>query len=81
MDDWKELLDLMQRLPRGSDQYNQVVGDAVVAVERGIKELEAEKIQVAQWIEEVHVIGMCGNALGPWMRLKRWAEDTLKESK
>ena len=42
MSTWKELLDLMQGLPRASDAYNQVVGDAVVAVDRGIKELEAE---------------------------------------
>ena len=41
MNGWKELIDLMQGLPRASDQYNQVVGDAVVAVDRGIEELEA----------------------------------------
>ena len=41
MNDWEELKELMQGLPRASDMYNQVVGDAVVAVDRGIKELEA----------------------------------------
>lgn len=40
---WEELKELMQGLPRSSDQYNQVVGDAVVAVDRDIAQLEADK--------------------------------------
>ena len=40
MDNWEELKELMQGLPRASDMYNQVVGDAVVAVEHGIVQLE-----------------------------------------
>ena len=43
----------MQRLPRGSDQYNQVVGDAVVAVERKIAQLKTENERLMDGIQDI----------------------------